>query len=198
MFTLVVASFVQSPITLFAPIYLQKVLELDGFSVGLVMMALPISTLIAGPIGGRMADRYDARVIAGFGALITLAAVVIYTMLGVDGPLLFVAVALVLVGLGAGFFRPANQVAVYATADRADYGALTAMLVLIQSLAGTLGVTILVAISESRSAADTPQAFTDGQAFAFTLLIPLLAASVVVSFLGRSRRPVEAAVSSTG
>jgi MFS family permease len=199
MFTLVVASFVQSPVTLFSPIYLQKVLDLDGFSVGLVMMALPISTLIAGPIGGRMADRYDARVIAGFGAFITLVAVLIYVQLGVEGPLLFVVVALVLIGLGAGFFRPANQVAVYANADRADYGALTAMLVLIQSLAGTLGTTILVAISESRAAADTAEAFTEGQAFAFTLLIPLLAASVVVSFLGRTRRKaVEAAATTTG
>ena len=188
MFTLVVASFVQSPVTLFSPIYLQNVLDLDGFKVGLVMMALPISTLIAGPIGGRLADRYEPRVIAGVGAFITLGAVLIYSRLGIEGPLLMVVVALVLVGLGAGFFRPANQVAVYADADRADYGALTAMLVLTQSLAGTLGTTILVAISESRAAADTARAFTDGQSFAFTLLIPLLAVSVVVSFLGRTRR----------
>src|SRR5690606_21246663 len=188
MFTLVVASFVQNPVTLFSPIYLQKVLTLDGFTVGLVMMALPISTLIAGPMGGRLADRYDARVIAGIGAFITLGAVIIYSRLGVEGPLLAVVVALVLVGLGAGFFRPANQVAVYANADRADYGALTAMLVLTQSLAGTLGVTILIAITESRTAQDAPQAFTDGQQFAFLLLIPLLVASVVVSFMGRTRR----------
>src|SRR5690606_5589552 len=75
MFTLVVASFVQNPVTLFSPIYLQKVLALDGVTVGLVMMALPISTLIAGPVGGRMADRYDPRAIAGVGAFITLGAV---------------------------------------------------------------------------------------------------------------------------
>jgi EmrB/QacA subfamily drug resistance transporter len=188
MFTLVVASFVQSPVTLFSPIYLQKVLDLDGFTVGLVMMALPISTLIAGPVGGRMADRYDARAIAGIGAFITLGAVLLYAQLGVEGPLLLLVVALVLVGLGAGFFRPANQVAVYADADRADYGALTAMLVLIQSLAGTLGTTIIVAVSESRATADTAEAFTEGQQFAFMLLVPLLAASVIVSFLGRTRR----------
>src|SRR5690606_7125749 len=34
-FTLVVASFVQNPVTLFSPIYLQKVLTLDVLSVGL-------------------------------------------------------------------------------------------------------------------------------------------------------------------
>jgi MFS family permease len=198
MFTLIIASFVQNPVTLFSPIYLQKVLELDGFEVGLVMMALPISTLIAGPIGGRLADRYDARMIAGAGAFITLGAVLIYSRLGVEGPLLMVAVALVLVGLGAGFFRPANQVAVYANADRADYGALTAMLVLIQSLAGTLGITILIAITETRAAADTAQAFTNGQQLAFTLLIPLLVASVIVSFLGRTKRRQPEPVVSAG
>jgi EmrB/QacA subfamily drug resistance transporter len=188
MFTLVVASFVQNPITLFSPLYLQKVLELDSFKVGLVMMSLPVSTLIAGPLGGRLADRYDAMVVAGFGAFITLGAVIVYTRLGVEGPLLMMMVALVLVGFGAGLFRPANQVAVYANADRSDYGALTAMLVLTQSLAGTLGTTILVAVSESRAAADTAKAFTQGQHLAFTLLIPLLVASVVVSFAGRDRK----------
>ena len=195
MFTLVAASFVQNPVTLFSPIYLQKVLDLDAFTVGLVMMALPISTLIAGPMGGKLSDRADPRLIAGFGATLTLIAVFLYSRLGLEGPLIFAVVSLVLVGLGAGFFRPATQVAVYQNADRSDYGALTAMLVLIQSLAGTLGVTIAVAISESYAGAGTPEAFVEGQQLAFTLLIPLLAASVAVSFLGRARRrkPVEEA-----
>jgi EmrB/QacA subfamily drug resistance transporter len=188
MFILVASSFVQNPLTLFSPLYLEKVLDLDGFTVGLVMMALPISTLIAGPIGGKLADRGDPLMIAGFGASITLCAVFIYSRLGIDGPLLFAAVALVLVGFGAGFFRPATQVAVYADADRSDYGALTAMLVLIQSLAGTLGTTIVAAISESRASADDAVAFTEGQQLAFTLLIPLLATAVVVAFLSPLRR----------
>ena len=107
--------------------------------------------------------------------------------------------ALVLVGLGAGFFRPANQVSVYADADHADYGAVTAMLVLTQSLAGTLGTTVLIAISESRSAQDTPAAFTDGQHFAFMLLIPLLIASVATAFASKlRRRQTEVAVSTSG
>jgi EmrB/QacA subfamily drug resistance transporter len=196
MFTLVAASFVQNPMTLFAPIYMQKVLSLDAFAVGLVMMALPISTLIAGPIGGKAADRRDPRMIAGFGAAMTLVAVFLYSRLDLEGPVAFVVVALVLTGVGAGFFRPANQVAVYANADRNDYGALTAMLVLIQSLAGTLGTTIAVAISESKAGGDSPMAFVEGQQLAFTLLIPVLAAAVVVSFLGRVRRqkPVEESV----
>jgi len=41
----------------------------------LIMMALPVSTLIAGPIGGRLADRYDPRVVAAAGMFVTFLAV---------------------------------------------------------------------------------------------------------------------------
>jgi EmrB/QacA subfamily drug resistance transporter len=186
MFTLVVASFVQNPITLFAPLYLQKVLTVDPLTVGLVMMALPISTLIAGPIGGSLADRYNPRVVAGAGVILTLAGVVVYAQLGVDSALLPVVAVLILVGLGASLFRPANQVAVYAQTDRRDYGALAAMLVLIQSFAGTLGTTIAVAANETRSAGDDPASFVEGQRFTFMALVPLLVLSVIVSFVGRT------------
>jgi EmrB/QacA subfamily drug resistance transporter len=200
MFTLVVASFVQNPITLFTPLYLRNVLSVDALTLGLVMMALPVSTLVAGPIGGRLADRYNPRLIAGVGASITLVAVLIYAGLGVASPIAFVVAALVLVGIGAGFFRPANQVAVYAGTDRRDYGGLTAMLVLLQSLAGSLGATIAVAINESRAASDSPASFVEGQRFTFVTLLPLLALSVIVSFAGRwttrarEVRPAEAAL----
>jgi EmrB/QacA subfamily drug resistance transporter len=192
MFTLVVASFVQNPITLFGPLYLQRVLHIDPFSVGIIMMALPISTLIAGPMGGRMADRHNPRKIAALGAALTFMAVVVYTRLGTDTSIVYMIVALSLVGFGGGFFRPANQVAVYADVAASDYGGLTAMLVLVQSLAGTLGTTITVAITESRASSNNPAAFTEAQSFTFMLLLPLLAASVIVSLLGRSPRKKDA------
>jgi MFS family permease len=110
-----------------------------------------------------------------------------YSRLGVDSPALLILVPLTLVGIGGGFFRPANQVAVFATVNRSDYGSLSAMLSSIGSLAGTLGATIMVAISESRSASTDPVAFTEAQQFTFSLLLPLLLLSVFVSLLGRSK-----------
>jgi EmrB/QacA subfamily drug resistance transporter len=185
MFMLAVASFVQNPVTFFTPIYLQKVLEIDPFSVGLVMLALPASTLIAGPIGGNLADRHNPWSVAAGGALLSLCAVLIYSRLGIEASIIMVVAALLLVGLGAGFFRPANQVAVYAQVDQRDYGAIAAMLVLLQSLAGTFGTTIAVAINESRSAADDARSFTEGQQFAFTALLPLIVLSVFAALLAR-------------
>ncbi len=189
MFMLVVASAVQNPITLFAPLYLQKVLNHNSLTVGFIMMALPISTLIAGPIGGSLSDRRNPRVVAGAGAAVTFVAVFLYSRAGVDGPLLLVVAALVLVGIGAGLFRPANQVWVYGDTQPRDYGAVTAMLVLVQSLAGTMGTTIAVAMNETRSAGSDPASFTSGQRFTFAALLPLLALSTLLAFAGRSKRP---------
>jgi MFS family permease len=151
------------------------------------MMALPFSTLIAGPLGGRLADRYDARVIAALGAFITFLAVLVYSRMGMNSPALLILVPLTLVGVGAGFFRPANQVAVYATVSRSDFGSLSALLSSVGSLAGTLGATIMVAMTEVRSTANDPASFVEGQQFTFTALLPLLLVSVFISLLGRSK-----------
>ena len=194
MFTLVIASFVQSPITIFTPLYLQKVLRVDPFTVGLLLLALPISTIIAGPIGGRLADRYNPRVVAAAGAAITLVAIFLYSRLGLTTPVLLVVPPLVLIGLGGGFFRPANQVAVYASVPANEYGGLSAMISSLGSLAGTLGTTIMVAVNEMRTQGNDPAELASAQQFTFTTLLPLLFVSVFVSLLGKStarqREPV--------
>jgi EmrB/QacA subfamily drug resistance transporter len=191
MFTLVVASFVQSPITLFTPIYLQNVLSVKAVVVGVIMMALPISTFFAGPLGGRLADRYNPRLVAGAGMAVTFLAVFFYARLGVGTPVAFVLLPLILVGVGGGLFRPANQVAVFATMEPRHFGSLSAMLSSLGALAGTLGATITVAINESRSSVTDHAAFASAQQFTFTTLLPLLLIAVFVSLIGR-RQPAAA------
>jgi MFS family permease len=160
------------------------------------MMALPISTFIAGPIGGRLSDRYEPRVIAAAGMFITFLSVLAYSQLGTASPVWFILVPLVLLGLGSGLFRPANQVAVFASVTAAEYGSLSGMLQSMGALAGTLGTTITVAVNDAHSTSSTDAvAFADAQAFTFTALLPLLLLSVFVSLLARSPRPEKETVS---
>ena len=96
MFTLAVGSFIQSPVTLFAPLYLTKVQHLRPLDVGLIMIALPLSTIFMEPLGGSLADRKEPRVVASAGIFFSLIAVVIYSRLGVGSPALLVVVPLAL------------------------------------------------------------------------------------------------------
>jgi MFS family permease len=195
MFTLVVASFVQNPVSLFTPIYMQQVLHVSAVDVGLIMMALPVSTLVAGPIGGRLADRYEPRVIAAGGMFVTFLAVLVFSRLDVSTPALVVILPLALIGLGGGFFRPANQVAVFAGVSRSEFGSLSAMLQSLGALAGTLGTTITIALTEARRSSSAGNGLAEAQQFTFTALLPLLLVAVAVSFLGRAaKEPVASAV----
>jgi MFS family permease len=99
----------------------------------------------------------------------------------------FVILPLVLIGLGGALLRPSNQVAVYATVDREQYGALSAVLTALGALAGSLGATVTVALHESRDSGAGAAAFVHGQQFTFAVLIPVVAVSAMLSLLGRSR-----------
>jgi EmrB/QacA subfamily drug resistance transporter len=188
MFTLAVGSFIQSPVTLFTPLYLSKVLDLRPLDVGLIMIALPLSTIFMEPLGGSLADRKEPRVVASAGIFFSLIAVIIYSRLGVGSPVLLVIVPLALIGLGGAFLRPANQVAVYATVDREQYGALSAILTALGALASALGATVTVALHESRGLDTGAAAFARGQQFTFAMLIPVMALSILVSLLGRPKK----------
>ena len=187
MFTLVVGSFIQSPVTLFTPLYLDKVLSLSSLHVGLIMIALPLSTIFMEPLGGSLADRREPRIVASAGIFFSLVAVVFYSRLGVGTPALLVVIPLFLIGLGGAFLRPANQVAVYATVEREQYGALSALLTALGALAGALGATVTVALHETHAANSSAAEFARGQQFTFMVLIPLMMISVAVSLLGRPR-----------
>jgi hypothetical protein len=99
-----------------------------------------------------------------------------------------VAVALLLIGGGTGFFIPANQKAAFAAAPSEDYGVLSAMLSAIGTAASTLGTTVAVALIETGMAAHgdfSPQAFAEAQGFAFAMMVPLAAVALVSALVGR-------------
>ena len=186
-----VVAFVQNPITLFVPVYLQTVLKLGSFDVGLLMVSLPLATLVAGPMGGRLADRYPPGLVAAGGIALLFVAILVYAQLHVDTAPLLVLVPLILVGASTGITRPANQVVAYRSVTPAEYGSLAAMLNSAQMLAGTIGTTITVAISESLAVKGNAASFADAQSQTFTLLLPLLALGVAISLFGGRRRERE-------
>jgi EmrB/QacA subfamily drug resistance transporter len=186
-FTLMVAQFVQNPITIFAPLYLDRVQGLDALSIGLMMMALPVATVIAGPIGGRLADLHPPRLVAAAGALVTLVAVVLYAQLGLNTAVLWVLAPLLLIGFGVGLFRPANQVTIYRTARPSDYGSISAMLTSVGGLAGTMGTTITVALTETRLRGGDAASFASAQSHTFMMLAPLLLLAVAASLIHRKK-----------
>ena len=179
---------VQNPMTLFVPVYLQTVLDLSPFSVGLLMVSFPLATILAGPIGGRLADRYPPGLVAASGLALLFVAVFTYAQLSETTSAILVLAPLILAGVAGALSRTANQVVAYQSVTPAAYGSLAAMLNSSMMLAGTLGTTITVGISESLAESGDATSFADAQSQTFMLLLPLIAIGVGVSVLGGWKR----------
>jgi MFS family permease len=183
---------IYNPIAIVAPLYLQNVLGASGLAAGLLLAVLPLSTAIASPLGGRLADRMAASAIATLGLLLIVCGIAAYSRLTVGSDIIAVAAVLAVLGAGVGFFTPANQKIAFAAVDPDDYGVLGAMLSSFGTAAGTIGTTLTVALMELEGGRDlwaTAAVYADAQQFAFMCLSFVGVVGVACSLRWRAAQP---------
>ena len=186
--TVILSHMVQNPIALTSPLYLQNVLGASALAAGLLLAILPLTTALASPLSGRLADRFEATSVAAVGIGFIVAGIVCYANLGVDSHFAVVGAVLALLGAGIGFFTPANQKVAFASVGKDDYGVLAAMLSSFGTAAGTIGTTIAVALMEMENGPklwSSREALAEAQQFAFAWLVPIGVIALIVSLCQR-------------
>ena len=181
---LILGHLLYNPIALASPLYLQNVLGASAIAAGFLLAILPLSTALASPLSGRMADRFDASSVATVGLGLIVAGIACYACLGVDSHFAIVGAVLALLGAGIGFFTPANQKVAFASVAKDDYGVLAAMLSSFGTAAGTIGTTIAVALMEMNGGDalwKSQAVFAGAQQFAFAWLVPIGLVAIVIS-----------------
>ena len=169
----VLTHMIHNPIALSAPLYLQNVIGESAMTSGLILAVLPLSTALASPLGGRLADRLDAAKVALIGMVLIVGGIAAYSRLANDSRIIAVVAVLALLGAGIGLFTPANQKVAFAAVGLEDYGVLGAMLSSFGTAAGTIGTTITVALMEidgGRQLWTKGAVFAEAQQFAFMWL----------------------------
>ena len=81
-----------------------------------------------------------------------------------------------MIGAGVGFLTPSSQKIAFAAVRQEDYGVLAAVLSSFGTAAGTIGITITVALMDAASGPrlwHDPAAFAAAQQFAFACLVPV-------------------------
>lgn len=197
--TVALSNLIHYPIALCAPLYLQNVLGSSAAVAGWILAVLPLSTALASPLSGRLADRFDAAAVASIGLVLIVVGVGCYSRLQANSDYFLVIVAMTLVGAGIGIFTPANQTTAFAIVKQQDYGVLAAMISSFGTAAGTIGTTIAVVLIEFGRGQDLwsdPKAFAAGQQFAFACLAPVGLVALMVALLNRRNEPPAAAQSS--
>jgi EmrB/QacA subfamily drug resistance transporter len=136
---------------LFLTYYMQQTLGFSPLTTGLAFM--PMMAVII-PVGGiaqtRLMPRYGARPLVTIGMLLSAAAMVMFTGVGVDsGYVADILPGLLVMGLGLGLvFAPAMSTATLGV-DRRDAGVASALVNTGQQIGGSIGTALLSTLAAS-------------------------------------------------
>jgi EmrB/QacA subfamily drug resistance transporter len=121
-------------VTFFLSLYLQYVRGFDPWTAGAILVVQPVIQAIISPFAGRLSDRMTPGKIASLGMGLTAVGLFALVFVNATTPLPLIAVILVILGMGLGFFSSPNTNAVMSSVERKHYGIAS----------GTLGTMRLV------------------------------------------------------
>jgi len=185
-----------APVILLMPFYYQLVLGVSVDASGLLLVAIPATTVFLAPLSGVLSDRVGTRLLASAGLLIEAVGLGSLVFLSQEGPAIVAAAHLVIVGVGVALFQTPNSSALFSSVSRSRLGlvggfqALTRNLgqSLGQAIAGVAWTMVVVGVSGAATAVDAPPAamMTGFRAvFAWSAALTLVGA--IVSLFGRPR-----------
>ncbi len=132
----------QQMTTYLFPFFLADVLLLQTDQAGLVMLTTPVIMMIVSPFGGSLSDRLGTKFPAVSGLLLIAAACVGIGFFNTGTALVWVILALAIIGAGNGLSVAAINSAILGSAPKAQSGVASGMLATMRNVGQTLGVAI--------------------------------------------------------
>lgn len=160
------ANWAQFAVWLLVPFYLSGGLGLSATAAGLCFTFTPLGTAAAGPLGGRLTDRFGARWPMVAGLALEATGLALVSRCAEATPIWEVAIALGLVGLGLGVFQVPNLTQIMrgvSTSRQGMAGGLAFMVRTLGIVAGVQSTAMLFAAGEASGG------FTAGFRLAFVV-----------------------------
>jgi EmrB/QacA subfamily drug resistance transporter len=130
----------------FLALYMQNILGYSPLQAGARFLPATVVIIFAGPIAGRLADRFGPRPLMVTGMFITAASLLWQSFIDVDTGYGFLAPAFVLMGLGMGLVMSPMSMAAMNAVDRSKAGVASGTLSMFRMVGGTFGVAALGAL----------------------------------------------------
>ena len=134
------------------PFYLQIVLEYKPSTIGLIFVPSALCMAIAGPISGRLSDKFGYRYFTSGGLLISSIGLFILSNLSLNSSLYLIIPAMIIQTIGIGMFQPANNSSVLSVIKSQNYGVISGFLNLIRNTGNVSSVAISTIIVTSTMA----------------------------------------------
>jgi EmrB/QacA subfamily drug resistance transporter len=107
-------------------LYLQYAKHLSPKEAGMVLITQPILMAIVAIFSGRLSDKVNPRWLASSGMAISVIGLLLLAFLEIDTTLVFIVIALGILGLGFGLFSSPNTNMVMSSVERRFYGVASA------------------------------------------------------------------------
>ncbi|WP_088186481.1 MFS transporter [Desulfosporosinus sp. FKA] len=124
------------------PFYLEWILKLSPFLIGLIMTVISLAMFIVSPFSGALADHMGAKLLTSSGMIISSIGSLILVLLSKNTNIYIDLLGLILVGAGIGIFTPPNNSSVMGSAPPEHVGVAGGILNMSRSLGMSIGVAI--------------------------------------------------------
>ena len=146
---------------LLLPLYYQLVRHESPLQVGLLLVPQGVGAALAMPVAGWLTDKSGARFVVATGIVLAVLGTLAYTQVGTHTSYVYLALALLVVGLGIGSMIVPSMAAAFKTLTREETPRATSALNAIQRIAGAIGTALLAIVLQRAIAANVPH-FQDG------------------------------------
>jgi EmrB/QacA subfamily drug resistance transporter len=136
-------------LTSYVPTYVQGVLGTGALVAGFAVAAMTVGWPLAASLSGRIYLRIGFRNTALIGSVIVVFGTVLVAMLGRTSPVLAVALACFVVGVGLGLCAAPTMVAVQSVVDWERRGVVTATNMFCRNLGSAVGVAVFGAVANA-------------------------------------------------
>jgi len=130
--------------TFIVPFFLQNILRFSPSKVGMMIFPVSLTVMLLAPLGGRFSDRVGVRIPTAIGLILISLTVASFTFLKSGASDYEIILRQIIIGIGIGFFNPANNSAIIGSLPKEKVGLASSFL----ALARNLGLVIGVAFAE--------------------------------------------------
>jgi len=203
-FTATIQSLAMFAVNFLLLFYLEGIFGLSVLTASYLIIPMALVNAIVGPIGGRLTDKYGARIISTLGLAFQAAAILMLSFMNSSTSLWYVAFTEGIFGVGGGLFWPSNTSAVMSGAPKGKYGAASGILstfrntgmilsfaVALTAVASKLPPAIVyqlfVGTLSTKLDINTASSYLAAQSYAYHISFGLLVISIILSLMRPSK-----------
>lgn len=162
------------------PFYVQDFMGISPTNAGFIMMIIPVTMAISGPISGTLSDKFNAQIITLIGLIVSLIANIGLSMISLDSTVFSFCILTALLGLGNGIFQSPNNSIVMSSVEKNQLGLASGINALMRNLGQAVGIglgTTILFFAMSKNAGytmtaldpDKPEIFIHGIQFTYMI-----------------------------